>query len=482
MPDDRSTAAPARAAQTHASATAPDASATAVAPRAPAAPPRRAALAFAGVVAGNFLVLMDTAILNVALPDVRSDLNASAAALPWAVDAYTVVFAGLLLAAGAVADRFGPRRVYTGSLVAFALISLATAAAPSAGWLIGGRALLGVAAAGLVPASLALLARLYPDPKRRQRAVGSWAALSSTGLIAGPVLGGALVELGGWQLVFLVNPPIALLSILAARTLSGHRPDSVARADRAGLLLSVLGLGALTFGLVDAGTWGWGRALPLIALAVALVSFVLLARAEKRAQSPALPGELLGNPRVRADLIAGGMASFLFYGLFFALTQWLVTERGLSPLNTGLSFLPMTLPMCFMPYFTGRIVARWGARPVLCAGLAADAAAGIVLAFCGEHSPFVLITVSQVLLGFGSTLAIPGATADMATAAPARYAATGQGALNACRQAGAALGVAVLGTLSGLGASGVVLAAGAVLSLLLVAAARPRPEARLTAA
>ncbi|MFD8996338.1 MFS transporter [Streptomyces abikoensis] len=432
-------------------------------------------LLFAGVVAGNFLVLLDTSILNVALPDVREDLGAPAAALPWAVDAYTVVFAGLLLVAGVVSDRFGPRRVYRTALVAFGAISLLSALAPDVGTLIAGRALLGVAAAGLVPASLALLARLHPDPKERMRAVGSWAALSSVGLIAGPVLGGLLVDQGGWRLVFLVNPPIALLALLAARRLSGERPESAARPDRAGMLLSVLALGTLAYGLIAAGTDGWGRPLPLAALGVAAVALLLLALAERRAEAPALPPALTGLPRVRADLVAGGMASFLFYGLLFALTQWLVDERGLSPLRTGLAFLPMTLPMCFMPYFTGRIVARWGARPVLYAGLGLDAAAGTALAFCSQDSPFALITVAQVLLAFGSTLAIPGATADMAAAAPARYAATGQGALNACRQAGAALGVAVLGTQATLHASGVTLAVGAVLSLALVAAARPKP-------
>ncbi|WP_414167642.1 MFS transporter [Streptoverticillium reticulum] len=457
-----------RAAQTPAARTVPPGAGDRAAPRS-----SRPGLLFAGVVAGNFLVLLDTSILNVALPDVRDDLGTPASALPWAADAYTVVFAGLLLVAGVIADRFGPRRVYRSALVAFGAVSLACAAAPDIGSLIGGRALLGVTAAGLVPASLALLARLFPEPKERMRAVGSWAALSSIGLIAGPVLGGALVDAGGWRLVFLVNPPIALLALLAARGLSGHRPESSARADRTGMLLSVLALGTLTYGLIAANTDGWGRPLPLVALAVAAGAFVLLAVAERRAESPALPPALTRLPRVRADLIAGGMASFLFYGLLFALTQWLVNERGLSPLHTGLSFLPMTLPMCFMPYFTGRIVARWGARHVLYAGLALDAASGAVLAFCSQNSPFALITVAQVLLAFGSTLAIPGATADMSAAAPTELAATGQGALNACRQAGAALGVAVLGTQATLHASGVVLAVGAVVALGLVAAARP---------
>lgn len=431
---------------------------------------------FAGLVVGNFLVLLDTSILNVALPDARQDLHASAAALPWALDAYTIVFAGLLLAAGAVADRWGPRRIYRGALAAFGVISLLCALAPNVGTLIGGRALLGVAAAGLVPASLGLLAALFPDGAQRSRMIGAWAGLSSIGLILGPVLGGALVELGGWRLVFLVNPPIAFATLLLARGLSGHRPQKEPKpVDRAGLLLSIAGLGALTFGLVDAGTSGWGRPAPLVALGAAVLAFVLLVVAERRAEAPILPPALVRLPRVKADLMVGAMASFVFYGVLFALTQWMVEERGLSALETGLAFLPMTFPMCFMPFYAGRIVARAGARPVLLAGLVLDTVAGLLLALSGTHTPLGLIIGMQVVLGFGSTLAIPGATADMAGAAPSHLAATGQGALNAGRQAGAALGVAVLGTLSTLHVSGIVLAAGAVFALLFVLAARPQP-------
>ncbi|MEE4490791.1 MFS transporter [Streptomyces sp. BE230] len=439
--------------------------------------PRRRGL-FAGIAVGNFLVLLDASILNVALPDIRSDLHTGAAALPWAVDSYTIVFAGLLLAAGAVADRFGPRNVYRGALIAFGLVSLACAAAPNAGSLIGGRALLGVAAAGLVPASLALLAGLYADPGERARAIGTWAAVTSIGLIAGPVLGGVLVELGGWRLVFLVNPAIIAVTLLASRGLSSSRPDRVRTVDRSGIGLSILALAALTFGLIDAGTDGWARPVPLVALALSAVAFVALVFVERSAEAPILPPVLIGLPRVRADIIAGAMASFVFYGVLFALTQWMVTERGLSALETGLAFLPMTLPMCFMPLLTGRVVARIGARQVILVGLALDTVAGVVLGFASTDTPLALVIIAQVVLSFGSTLAIPAATADMAIAVPKELAATGQGAFNAARQAGSALGVAALAPLSTLTSSGAVLACGGALALILVAAVRrPTPTA-----
>ena len=424
---------------------------------------------FLGIVVGNFMVLLDVSILNVALPDMRHDLHASAAALPWAVDAYTVVFAGLLMASGALADRWGPRRVYRASLTGFAVISALCAAAPNVGALIAGRALLGVAAAGLVPSSLALLAALYPDPARRSRAVGAWAAVSSAGLVAGPVLGGALVAAGGWRLVLLVNPPIALAALAGTRALSAHRPASNPPIDALGLGLSVIGLGSLVFGLIDGGTSGWSRPAPLAAVAVAVAAIGLLTVSERRSSSPILPPSLLKRGRVSADLVAGGVASLVFYGVLFALTLWLQTERALTPLQTGLFFLPMTLPMCIMPLYAGRFVVRFGARPVILAGLGADVLSGILMAFAGRHASLGWIVAAEVALVLGSTLAIPGATADMSTAAPKHLAATGQGTLNAARQAGAALGVAILGTMASLRAGGLVLAGGALLAVIVVA-------------
>lgn len=424
---------------------------------------------FFSIAAGNFLVLLDASILNVALPDMQQDLGAPAASLPWAVNAYTVVFAGLLMAAGSVADRWGPRRIYRFALAGFAVISTLCAAAPNVGTLIAGRALLGLTAAGLVPASLALLAALYPDPAQRSRAIGAWAATTSVGLVMGPVLGGALVSLGGWRLVLLVNPPIALIALIAARTLSGHRPKDHRPIDGAGLALSILGLGSLTFGLIDGGTAGWARPAPVIAVALALLVFGLLTLVERRAASPVLPPSLVRLGRVNADLVTGAVATLVFYGVLFAVTLWLQDQRSLTPLQVGLFFLPMTLPMCFMPLVAGRLVARFGARPVIMVGLVADILSGMLLACADRDASLGWIIGAEVALVLASTLAIPAATADMAIAAPKHLAGTAQGAFNASRQAGSAIGVAVLGTLATLRADGVVLAACAVLALIVVA-------------
>ncbi|MGK5553284.1 MFS transporter [Actinomadura kijaniata] len=446
-------------------------SALSVRPRPAPAPERPSALRFAGIAAGNFLISLDATVLNVALPDLRDDLHAPAAALPWAVDAYTVVLAGLVLASGSVADRWGPRRVYRAALAGFALLSSLCALAPNVAALIAGRALLGVPAAGLVPASMALLAALYPEPGRRARRIGALLAVSGLGIAAGPVLGGALVSAGGWRPVFLVNVPVALLALAASRGLGGHRGGVVAPLDRAGLTLTVVGLVALTFGLVDAGTDGWARVRPLAALVVAAVAVAALPVAQRRAAAPVLPASLVALARVRVDLFVGVVTQLAYYGLLFALARWMVDTRGLPALHAGLAFLPMTVPVTFVPLVTGRLVARFGAPRLMLAGLTLDLLGGLLLATAGsgrDTAPELVLAV-LLLVGTGSPLAIPSCVADMSAAVPLELAATGQGALNAARQTGTALGVAVFGTMTALSATGAVLAVAAALALAAVA-------------
>ncbi|MER6730812.1 MFS transporter [Streptomyces puniciscabiei] len=426
--------------------------------------------AFAGIATGNLLVLLDTSILNVAVPDIQTSLHPAAAALPWTVDAYTVVFAGLLLAGGVIADRWGARRVYTLALGLFAALSVACALAPGAGALIAGRAALGAAGAGLVPASLALLIHQNPDPARRTRAIGAWAAVSGLGAAAGPVLGGALVELGGWRLVFLVNPPLALAALLLARRLPTPPARTGRALDRAGLVLSTAGLGLLTLGLVEAGSQGWGGPAALLPLAAALGCFAAVAAVERRAAAPVLPPALLALPRVRAAMVAAAVSCFAYFGGLYQLAVWLQHAYRLTPFDAGLAALPMTFPVCAMPFFTGRLVARHGARPVLLTGMAAAVVAGALLACAaGGRPPLPLIVAAELALAATGTLSIPGAAAAVAVAAPGEYAATSQGALNGIRQAGSALGVAVLGTSGALTGSGYLLMGVGAIAVLLVA-------------
>jgi DHA2 family methylenomycin A resistance protein-like MFS transporter len=434
----------------------------------PAALDMRRRLVFLGLCAGNFMVLLDTSILNVALPNIQQDLNVSDTLLPWSAVAYTIAFSCLLLASGAVADRFGAPRLYRTAAICFGAISLLCAAAPSIGVLIGSRVLLGVAAAGMVPASLAVLASVYDDPKARMRAIGSWAAVSSSGLLAGPLLGGLLVAAGGWRLIFVINPFVAALSLALIVGVRNTLPAKVRPFDWPGVILSVLALALLTFGLIDGGTNGWSRPGPIVGVTAGILALAALAWVERRVRHPVLPPELLARRSIRSDMLAATVATLVFYGMLFTLTLWYERERGFSALATGLAFVPMTLPMCVLPMITGRLVARFGARKVILFGLTSDVLAGILLAGVGHSGPLAFVLLAEAALVLASTTTIPAATAHVGATAPAAYAASAQGALNAGRQAGSALGVALLGPLTSLHAGGAILAVISVLTLAYV--------------
>ena len=429
---------------------------------------------FLGITLGLLLVNFDATILNVALPRIGTDLHSSAAALPWTADAYTVVVSGLLLAAGALADRLGSRRVFRSALIAFAVFSVLCALAPNSGTLIAGRALLGLSAAGLMPSSLALLRVLYPDPARRVRAVGSWAAVTTLGLSAGPALGGLLLandSPDAWRLIFLVNPPFALLGFVLIRGIGEPERGPRQTVDVAGLLLSIAGLGAATFGLIESSTAGWTSPAVLTAFGVSVLAFVALALVERRATAPALPPVLFSLARVRTAIFSALVTNFLWYGLWFALAIWLENVRHLSALEAGLFFLPATLPMSVVPPIVTRALARLGAKRMLLNGFGVYALAAVLLVVVGTHAPLWVYIVGALLFSIAAVQVVPSITSEISIAAPERYAATGQGALYASRQAGSALGVAVVSAVgvTNLRGAAVALLIGAALALLLVA-------------
>nr|WP_285629472.1 MFS transporter [Actinoallomurus iriomotensis] len=240
---------------------------------------------------GQFMVLLDNTIVGAALPAVQLKLRTTLTGLQWIVDAYVLVVAMLLLAGGVLADRLGRRRVFLTGVAVFTLASLLCSVAPTLGWLVAARVLQGVGAAALSPASLALLASAYPRPQERVKAIGLWAGLSGVGMAAGPVAGGILTDAFGWPSIFLVNVPIGLISLLAGmRVLDESRNPAAPTLDIAGQALSILGVGALTFGLIAAGDHGWTSPLILGALAVAAVLLASFVAVESRRRPIRLSG------------------------------------------------------------------------------------------------------------------------------------------------------------------------------------------------
>lgn len=398
-----------------------------------------------GLSLGYFLVMLDTTIVTVALPSLSPSLPDQ----QWISNGYTLTFAAFLLTAGAWSDRFGARRVFRTGLLSFGALSLLSAVSPSPAALIALRALLGVAGALLVPSSLSLIATAYPVAATRAKAMGVWAAVSGTGLVAGPLLGGVLTQAFGWRAIFLVNVPVALVALALSRT-APPTPPKPGRVDWVGQASAVVALSTLTYALVESAFW----LLPVF-LAAAVV-FV----ASQRRPDAMLPVSLLSR-----NLLAGAIVNFGLSGVLFVLSLYFQQSRGYSPSTTGLAFLPLTIPTAFNPIFTGRLVARIGPRVPAISGFLLMASGALLQAFFP-----VLSVVALALLGFGVSLAIPSLLTAVVGSAPRELAGMAGGALNASRQTGAVLGVAVLGALlnattttTALAAAGGLLLAGAFL-------------------
>jgi DHA2 family methylenomycin A resistance protein-like MFS transporter len=417
--------------------------------------PRRLRTALlVGLALGYFMVLMDTTIVTVALPDIGRNLSGGLASLQWVSNGYTLTFAAFLLTAGTLSDRFGGRRVFLVGLWSFAVISAVSALAGSIAMLVVLRTLLGVSGALLLPTSLAIVANTFTDPAARAKALGSWAAITGVALAAGPLVGGVLTDTFGWRAIFLVNVPVAAVSILIATRSAKETNRKPARGiDLPGQILAICALASLTYGLIQAGTDGWTAPVVLAALAVFVVTGVLFVLAERRpatdTHTPMLPLNLFRSSTFSAALFAGLLINFALSGVLFTLSLFFQGGRGYSAFAAGLAFLPLTLPTAFNPIFTGRLVARIGPRMPATLGFVLMGVGTLIQAFTTSSSA-ASVTVSSIgllLLGFGISFAMPSLVVGVMSSVPRELSGIGSGALNSARQTGAVLGVAVLGVL-----------------------------------
>ncbi|MEU1734318.1 MFS transporter [Streptosporangium sp. NPDC020145] len=406
----------------------------------------RRSLALFGISLGYFTVLLDMTVLSVAEPDLARSLGGSVAGLQWAVSGYTVVFGALLLSAGAISDRFGAHRVFRAGVAFFGVGSLLSALSPDLWTLVAARALLGAAAAACVPASMAMISTLYPVPAERARALSVWAAVSGAALAAGPIAGGLLVGLSGWRAVFLINVPLAaaVLALTAGRAVRCPRGDRGIGWPAQLAVCVALGLG--TDALIALGSGEPVHALGSGAAAVA--AGVAFAALERRGTEPVLAPAVLRAPGMTPALLAGAAVNFTMAGVLFVLPLLFQRTLELSPLETGVAFLPMTLPFAVNPLVTGRIVARSGPRGPVTAGLALLTAGGVIFAVAvTTGSAYPLLVAGLLCTGFGVSFALPALVTTVVAAAPTGTAGAAGGLLNAARQVGATLGVAVMGAL-----------------------------------
>jgi EmrB/QacA subfamily drug resistance transporter len=397
-----------------------------------------------------FMVMLDNTVVNVALPSIQRDLHTSIAGLEWTVNAYTLAFGVLLVTGGRLGDIFGRRRVFLLGVVLFAASSAFIGFSQSSAWLIGGRALQGVGAALMMPATLSIITNTFP-PHERGKAIGTWAGVSALALAIGPVLGGVLVEHVSWQSIFFINLPVAAVAIAVTLFATQESRDETVlpTIDIPGIAAITIGLTALTLALVEASSWGWGspRVLGLFALAAA--GLAAFARIERRVRVPMVDFDFFGSRTFLGANIVAFIVSFAMLGMFFFLTLYMQNVLRYSPLEAGLRFLPTTIMVIVIAPIAGRQTDRIGPRPLMTAGLALVATSLLWQSFLTPDSGFGFLLPGFVLMGIGIALVMsPMSTAAM-NAVDASKAGVASGILSMSRMVGGTLGVAVLGTFIG---------------------------------
>ncbi|WP_323122249.1 MFS transporter [Burkholderia alba] len=394
------------------------------------------------------VVLLDTSIVNVALDRIGASLDVGIAGIQWIMNAYTLAFASLLLTGGTLGDRWGARRLYLAGLIVFTLASALCGVATSLPALAGARALQGVGAALLVPCALKLINRGFPDPRGRARAIGLWIGCGGVAMAAGPLIGGLLIRQFDWRAIFFVNVPVGLAGLwLAARIAPDRGRPANRRLDLPGQIAAIVALGSLIGVLIEGHALGW-RSPPLLAgIAATAAAWTAFLAIEQGSAQPMLPLSFFGN-RVFAGSTGVSMASaFVFYGLLFAISVDWQHARGASALATGLALLPMTAMVAAGSLASGRLAARFGARASMCAAFGAYAGGALGLLWCGPGSPAWYAIAPMLAIGGASGFVSPAATAPAMETVDPQRAGIAAAVLNAARQAGAALGVAVFGAL-----------------------------------
>ncbi|MBA5608123.1 MFS transporter [Duganella sp. FT3S] len=414
----------------------------------PARRPAPALLVLLTLAIGFVMAMIDVTAVNTALSDIAASLGVPLSGLVWVVDGYTLTFAALLLAGGALADRYGPRHVYQGGLSVFIAGSVWCALAPSGPALVAARLLQGAGAALFMPSSLSLLTHAYDDERTRARMLGSWSAIVGCSSSIGPLVGGLLVHGFGWRSVFWVNVPIGLLGIALTQALVPVTPP--ARAARALSLLShglgVVALAAMSFVLIEGPVLGLTSMPVGLAALCAVLAATVLVRRERYGAQPVLPRALFGSPAFGAANGVGLLVNLAVFGQLFLLSLFLQQAGGADALRTGVRLLPMMACFAIGNVASGRIAARVGTRPPMLYGLAVGAAAGLAMMNLSPATPYWLLMAGAMVMNVAIGVAIPGMTATVMLVAGRSHANGAAAALNANRQIGALVGVALMGS------------------------------------
>jgi EmrB/QacA subfamily drug resistance transporter len=393
-----------------------------------------------------FLVTVGNTILNVGLPTIRDDLGASSSQLQWIVDGYLLVFAGLLLTAGSLGDRFGRRKALVTGLLIFGAGSILAALSDSSNALIASRALMGLGAAGIMPTTLSILTNIFPA-EERPKAIAVWAGVSGLGIAVGPITGGWLLEHFSWNSMFLVNLPIVAAGLLGAALLVPESRDpEKPKLDPIGAGLSIAGLSAFVWGLIEAPERGWGDPVILGSFALGVTVLAAFVAWERRTAHPMLDVRVFRNLRFSAASISVTFVFFALMGVLFFLTTYMQAVLGYSALETGIRVLPVAFGMVLSSKLSIGLVQRLGTKVVVASGLAVVAAALAMYTGFGVDTAYSELGLALFLMGAGMGLAMSPATEAIMGALPKEKAGIGSAMNDVVREVGGTLGVAVLGS------------------------------------
>lgn len=407
-------------------------------------------LTLAAMSLGYAVVQLDVTIVNTALASISAALGGGVAELQWVVSAYTIAFAAFILTAGALGDRLGAKRIFMAGFAIFTAASLACALAPNAAILIASRCVQGFAAAILVPNSLALLNHAYGDEKVRGRAVGVWAAGASLALTAGPFVGGALIALVGWRAIFLVNLPIGLIGLwLTSRYATETMRHPQHEIDLPGQFAAILALGGLAGALIEGGTLGFDHPFVIAGFVAAALIGVLFVWREARARQPMLPLSLFRRRTFALSSVTGLLVNVAFYGLIFVLSLYFQEVNHLSPFATGLAFVPMLGAVLPVNLVAPRIAERIGAPATIAAGATLSAGGCLALLGITPGTTYPAICLQLIAISGGLGLLVPPLTSTLLGSVEKSRSGIAAGVLNATRQTGSVLGVALFGSLVG---------------------------------
>jgi EmrB/QacA subfamily drug resistance transporter len=402
----------------------------------------------AAVAFGLFMIMLDNTIVNVALPSIQRSLHMSISSLEWIVTAYALTFAALLITGGKLGDLYGRRKMFILGLAVFTLSSLACGLSPNAGFLIGARAVQGVGAALMNPATLSIITATFP-PKQRGQAIGIWAGVSALALAIGPLIGGLIVDNINWHWIFYVNIPVGVVGILVSRLVIAESRDTSHEQsiDLPGLLTSGLALLSLSYALIEGNRHGWGSPEIIGLFAGAAVLLGVFIRLELRQRLPMLDLGLFRIGSFAGANLVAMLVSLGMFGVFFFISLYVQNVLGYSPTKAGAIFLPMTVLIIVVAPIAGKLSDRVGSRWLMGAGMSILGVSLLLYQRIGVHSSFVSLLPQLLLGGVGMALTMSPMTSAAMASVPVDKAGVGSGVLNSFRQMGGSLGIALMGAI-----------------------------------